>query len=43
MPIPLALIPLIASGVGAASKGAMAAYQNKMANKVAKQIGRAHV
>lgn len=30
------LIPLIASGVGAASKGAMAAYQNKMANKVAK-------
>lgn len=36
MPIPLALIPLIASGVGAASKGAMAAYQNKMANKVAK-------
>lgn len=36
MAFPLALIPLIASAVGAASKGAMAAYQNKMANKVAK-------
>lgn len=36
MPFPLALIPLIASGIGAATKGGMAAYQNKMANKVAK-------
>lgn len=36
MTIPLALIPLIAAGVGAASKAGMAAYQNRMANKVAK-------
>lgn len=36
MPLPLVLIPIIASAVGAASKLGMAAYQNKMSKKVAK-------